>query len=328
MAGPAAAVPRASRSPRASRARRALRADAEGAGQRADRRDPGVRGAAAAAPQGRERRPRQAPTTTLPRPRAATGSPCASTGPAVRGSTVVLFGDSHAMQLFPSAQARRPAPPLALVNLTKAAARRRRPPSCSPLSRRRYPSAPPARLRPAPIEREERPALVLAPVRAPPGPRRRPRLGGDAGRRALADGWRGGAAPASRRLAATCRGDRPATRRRSTCPPASGAPRRLGRCAFARRRVDAGARSVGEARARSRRPRARPDGPALPRGPSPSVIGDAPVSATAATSRRTSPPPWARGWTRPSAGSRASSPRDGDLPGEGRPWGSLRGGGS
>ena len=122
----------------------------------------------------------------------ATASPRCVYGARRSRTTVVLFGDSHAMQLFPAlehvAQRRR----WRLVNLTKAGC----PPSAvavvSPLSRRRYPECAAWRehaLRR--IEREGRPALVLAAGSAHhqvlDGGRR---LESAAALRALAAGWR------------------------------------------------------------------------------------------------------------------------------------------
>ena len=115
-------------------------------------------------------------------------------------ATVVLFGDSHAMQLFPALEYVALRRRWRLVNLTKAGC----PPSAasvvSPLSRRRYPECDAWResaLRR--IERDERPALVLAAGSAAhhvlAGSER---LEGDANQRALADGWR----PVLRRLRA------------------------------------------------------------------------------------------------------------------------------
>jgi hypothetical protein len=131
----------------------------------------------------------------------ATSSPRCVYGARRPLATVVLFGDSHAMQLFPALEHVALRRRWRLVNLTKAGC----PPSAvsvvSPLSRRRYPECDTWRehaLRR--IEREERPALVLAAGSAHhevlDGGKR---LGGEAAARALADGWR----PVLRRLSAT-----------------------------------------------------------------------------------------------------------------------------
>jgi peptidoglycan/LPS O-acetylase OafA/YrhL len=131
-------------------------------------------------------------------PERATSSPRCSYGARRPRATVVLFGDSHAMQLFPALEHVALRRRWRLVNLTKAGC----PPSAasvvSPLSRRRYPECDAWRayaLRR--IEREERPALVLAAGSAhhqvlEDGRR----LKGEAATRALADGWR----PVLRRL--------------------------------------------------------------------------------------------------------------------------------
>ena len=125
----------------------------------------------------------------IPEP-ARTSPPCVY-GARRSDTTVVLFGDSHAMQLFPALERVALRRRGRLVNLTKAGC----PPAAvsvvSPLSRRRYPECDAWRehaLRR--IEREERPALVLATGSAHhqvlDGARR---LGTGAGVRALADGW-------------------------------------------------------------------------------------------------------------------------------------------
>jgi peptidoglycan/LPS O-acetylase OafA/YrhL len=136
-------------------------------------------------------------------PEPATSSPPCAYGARRSPTTVVLFGDSHAMQLFPAVEHVALRRRWRLVNLTKAGC----PPSAaavvSPLSRRRYPECDAWRERALRrIEREERPALVLAAGSAHhqvlSGGKR---LGGDAEVRALADGWR----PVLRRLRAAAR---------------------------------------------------------------------------------------------------------------------------
>jgi len=164
-------------------------------------------------------------------------------------ATVVLFGDSHAMQLFPALEYVALRRGWRLVNLTKAGC----PPAAasvvSPLSRRRYPECDAWResaLRR--IEREERPALVLAAgsaahrVLAGSG-----RLEGDANQRALADGWR----PVLRRLGAAA-DDVIAMTDTPRVPldvPAcvSEHLKALRRCAFARHPASAKARAVSDA---------------------------------------------------------------------------------
>ena len=186
----------------------------------------------------------------VPEP-ARTSPPCVY-GARRAGTTVVLFGDSHAMQLFPALEHVALRRRWRLVNLTKAGC----PPAAvsvvSPLSRRRYPECDAWReyaLRR--IEREERPALVLATGSAHhqvlDGGRR---LGTEAGVRALADGWQ----PVLRRLQAAAgevvvTADPP---RVTFDVPAcvSEHPRALRRCAFARGPAVARARAVaGAARA-------------------------------------------------------------------------------
>jgi hypothetical protein len=164
-------------------------------------------------------------------------------------TTVVLFGDSHAMQLFPALEHVALRRRWRLVNLTKAGC----PPSLvsvvSPLSRRRYPECDAWRehaLRR--IEREERPALVLATGSAHhqvlDGERR---LGTAAALQALAGGWE----PVLRRLQAAA-GEVVVT----ADPPrvtfdvpgcVSAHLRELRRCAFARGPAAERARTVAAA---------------------------------------------------------------------------------
>ncbi len=178
----------------------------------------------------------------------ATSSPRCVYGARRPLATVVLFGDSHAMQLFPALEHVALRRRWRLVNLTKAGC----PPSAvsvvSPLSRRRYPECDAWRehaLRR--IEREERPALVLAAGSAHhqvlDGGER---LGDEAGMRALAEGWR----PVLRRLRATA-GHVVVT----TDPPrvpldvpscVSEHLDALRRCAFARGRAAARAQAVDD----------------------------------------------------------------------------------
>ena len=186
----------------------------------------------------------------VPEP-AKTSPPCVYGARRAR-TTVVLFGDSHAMQLFPALEHVALRRRWRLVNLTKAGCP---PPAVSvvsPLSRRRYPECDAWRehaLRR--IEREERPALVLATGSAHhqvlDGARR---LGTGAGVRALADGW----GPVLRRLRAAA-GSVVVT----VDPPrvtfdvpdcVSEHPRALSRCAFDRGPAVARAQAVaGAARA-------------------------------------------------------------------------------
>ena len=162
--------------------------------------------------------------------------------------TVVLFGDSHAMQLFPALEHVALRRRWRVVDLTKAGCPPSAAPVVSPLSRRRYPECDAWReyaLRR--IERDERPALVLAAGsahhRVLKGGRQ---LGGDPGVRALAEGWR----PVLRRLRAAARHviavtDPP---RAPLDVPAcvSAHLRELRRCAFARGRATARAQAVSE----------------------------------------------------------------------------------
>ena len=163
-------------------------------------------------------------------------------------ATVVLFGDSHAMQLFPALEHVALRRRWRLVNLTKAGCPPSIAPVVSPLSRRRYPECDAWRehaLRR--IEREERPALVLAAGSAHhrvfDGSKR---LGDEAGLRTLANGWR----PVLRRLRATAdhvvvAADPP---RAPLDVPAcvSEHLKELRRCAFARGRASAEAQAVSE----------------------------------------------------------------------------------
>jgi peptidoglycan/LPS O-acetylase OafA/YrhL len=181
-------------------------------------------------------------------PEQATNSPRCVYGARRPLATVVLFGDSHAMQLFPALEHVALRRRWRLVNLTKAGC----PPSTasvvSPLSRRRYPECAAWRehaLRR--IEREERPALVLAAGSAHHQVLERGRrLDGEAATRALADGWR----PVLRRLRAAA--DHVVV---TTDPPrvphdvpacVSEHLEELRRCAFARGRAAVRAQAVSD----------------------------------------------------------------------------------
>ena len=181
-------------------------------------------------------------------PERATSSPRCVYGARRPLATVVLFGDSHAMQLFPALEHVALRRRWRLVNLTKAGC----PPSAasvvSPLSRRRYPECDAWRayaLRR--IERDERPALVLAAGSAhhqvlEDGRR----LKGEAATQALADGWR----PVLRRLRGSA--DHVVV---TSDPPRSPLDvpacvsehlKQLRRCAFARGPAAAGADAVSD----------------------------------------------------------------------------------
>jgi peptidoglycan/LPS O-acetylase OafA/YrhL len=181
-------------------------------------------------------------------PEGARSSPRCVYGAGRPRATVVLYGDSHAMQLFPALEhvARRRG--WRLVNLTKAGC----PPSLvavvSPLSRRRYPECDAWREHALRRIRDERPGLVLATGSAHhqvfDGSRR---LKGAAAARALAGGW----PPALRELRRLARRvvvmtDPPRTPL-DTPGCVSEHLRELRRCVFARGPAMARAREVGAA---------------------------------------------------------------------------------
>jgi peptidoglycan/LPS O-acetylase OafA/YrhL len=181
-------------------------------------------------------------------PERARTSPRCVYGARHSSTTAVLYGDSHAMQLFPALERVAKRRGWRLVNLTKAGC----PPNIvavvSPLSRRRYPECDAWRGYALRRIREERPALVLAAGSAHhqvfDGSRR---LAGDAAVRALAAGWR----PALRDLRAAA-----SSVVVTTDPPrapidvpgcVSDHLRELRRCAFARGPATERARAVAEA---------------------------------------------------------------------------------
>jgi len=136
-------------------------------------------------------------------PERATSSPACVYGARRSRTTAVLFGDSHAAQLFPALERVAERRGWRLVVLTKAGCPPSAVPVVSPLSRRRYPECDTWRERTLRrIEREERPALVLAAGSAVhqvfDGSRR---LDGGAAAEALAAGWR----PVLRRLRGAAR---------------------------------------------------------------------------------------------------------------------------
>ena len=224
--------------------------DAEGAGQLA--RTGHIQSSATALrprpQQAREDRGRAYSDGCLVPERAVKSPPCAY-GDRRSRTTVVLFGDSHAMQFFPALDVVARRRGWRLVNLTKAGC----PPAAvhvvSPLSRREYPQCDAWReyaLRR--IERSERPAIVVAGGSAhhtviASGRR----LDGAASARALGEGYR----PVLRRLRASAGEvavltDPPRT---SLDVPGcvSGALDDLGRCAFERRPAVGRAQSVAAA---------------------------------------------------------------------------------
>ena len=149
--------------------------------------------------------------------------------------TVVLFGDSHAMQLFPALENVAQRRGWRLVKLTKAGC----PPSAasvvSPLSRRDYPECEAWRAHaPAPHRARGRPAIVVAAGSAHHDPLGGPKLGGEAGVRELAEGQ----LPMLRRLRATAppsrRGVGPARAPLDVPDCVSEPLHELRRCAFPR----------------------------------------------------------------------------------------------
>jgi peptidoglycan/LPS O-acetylase OafA/YrhL len=178
-------------------------------------------------------------------PERATSSPRCSYGARRPLATVVLFGDSHAMQLFPALEHVALRRRWRLVVLTKAGC----PPSnvsvVSPLSRRRYPECDVWRAYALRRIEREGPVLVLAAGSAhhqvlEDGRR----LKGEAATRPLADGW----PPVLRRLRAAA-GHVVVTSDPPRAPldvPAcvSDHLKELRRCAFARGRAAARAEAV------------------------------------------------------------------------------------
>ena len=179
-------------------------------------------------------------------PERATSSPPCVYGARRPRATVVLFGDSHAMQLFPALEHVALRRRWRLVVLVKAGC----PPSTvavvSPLSRRRYPECDAWRAHALRrIERDERPGLVLAAGSAHHQVLvHGRRLKGMAATRALADGW----PPVLRRLRAAAghvvvTSDPPRTPL-DVPGCVSEHLKQLRRCAFARGRAAARAEAV------------------------------------------------------------------------------------
>jgi peptidoglycan/LPS O-acetylase OafA/YrhL len=178
-------------------------------------------------------------------PEPARSSPQCVYGARRSSTTVVVYGDSHAMQLFPAVEHVAKRRHWRLVNLTKAGCPPNLVPVVSPLSRRRYPECDAWRAYALRRIRDERPELVLAAGSAHhqvyAGSKK---LSGAAAGKALADGWR----PALRELH-TVAGSVAVV----TDPPrapidvpgcVSEHLRELRRCAFARGRATARAEQV------------------------------------------------------------------------------------
>ena len=158
---------------------------------------------------------------------AATRSPACVYGNRRSRTTIVLFGDSHAMQYFPALEQIAVRRRWRLVELTKAGCPPPRVHVVYAPARREYPQCDAWREHALQRIERERPALVVATAsvqyRVVAGGRR---LGADAGMRAFADGYaptlrRLRGAAAARRRAAPTRRFRPGTspracRRRST----------------------------------------------------------------------------------------------------------------
>ena len=181
-------------------------------------------------------------------PEPARSSPACVYGARSARTTAVLYGDSHAMQLFPALEHVAERRGWRLVDLTKAGCPPSLVPVVSPLSRRRYPECEAWRAHALRRIRDLHPALVLATGSAHhqvfAGSRR---LKGAAAARALGDGW----PPALRelqRIAGTVVVMIDPPRAPIDVPGCvSEHLRELRRCAFARGRATAGAQTVGAA---------------------------------------------------------------------------------